>query len=62
VMLVGIGFAAVLTGAIAQRFIATEEPPDMDEAELRERLQDLAERLERLEATSRPAPPGPRRP
>jgi voltage-gated potassium channel len=62
VMLVGIGFAAVLTGAIAQRFIATEEPPDMDEAELRERLQDLAERLERLEATSRPGPPGPRRP
>jgi voltage-gated potassium channel len=63
VMLVGIGFAAVLTGAIAQRFIATEDPEDMSAAELRERLADLAERLERLErATSRPEPPGPRRP
>jgi voltage-gated potassium channel len=61
VMLVGIGFAAVLTGAIAQRFIASEEP-DMSEAELRERLEDIAARLERLEATSRPKPLGPRRP
>lgn len=49
VMLVGIGFAAVLTGAIAQRFIATEDSEDMSEHELRERLTDLAERLERLE-------------
>jgi voltage-gated potassium channel len=45
VMLVGIGFAAVLTGAIAQRFIATEDPED----DLRERLAEIAERLERLE-------------
>jgi voltage-gated potassium channel len=63
VMLVGIGFAAVLTGAIAQRFIATEKPEDMSHAELRARLEEIAARLERLErTTSRREPPGPRRP
>ena len=50
VMLVGIGFAAVLTGAIAQRFIATEEDATlMGEHELRTRLEDLAARLDRIE-------------
>jgi voltage-gated potassium channel len=51
VMLVGIGFAAVLTGAIAQRFIApVEEETLMGEHELRERLDAIAVRLDRLEA------------
>jgi voltage-gated potassium channel len=57
VMLVGIGFVAVVTGAVAQRFIATEgtligqdelvsEPESITQA----KLDDLASRLERLEA------------
>lgn len=51
VMLVGIGFAAVLTGAIAQRFIApAEEETLMGEHELRDRLDAIAARLDRLEA------------
>ncbi|MDA0168043.1 hypothetical protein OJ998_03025 [Solirubrobacter taibaiensis] len=51
--------ATVLTGAIAQRFIKTE---DHTEAHLREQLAEISERLARLEATSRREPPGPRRP
>lgn len=50
VMLVGIGFAAVLTGAIAQRFIApAEEEALMGELELRDRLDAIAARLDHLE-------------
>jgi voltage-gated potassium channel len=50
VMLVGIGFVAVLTGAIAQRFIApTEDAMVMGERELRDRLEDIAARLDQLE-------------
>lgn len=52
VMLVGIGFVAILTGAIAQRFIApTEEDVLMGEDEIRERLDAIAARLERLEGS-----------
>jgi voltage-gated potassium channel len=52
VMLVGIGFVAILTGAIAQRFIApTEEDVLMGEDELRDRLDAIAARLERLEGS-----------
>jgi voltage-gated potassium channel len=51
VMLVGIGFVAVLTGAIAQRFIApTEDAVLMGERELADRLDAIAMRLDRLEA------------
>ena len=54
VMLVGIGFVAVLTGAIAQRFIApTEEAVLMGERELRDRLDAIAARLDRIEASLR---------
>jgi voltage-gated potassium channel len=50
VMLVGIGFVAVLTGAIAQRFIApAEEAVEVTEAGLQTRLDDVAARLERVE-------------
>ena len=51
VMLVGIGFVAVLTGAIAQRFIApTEQRVEAGEADLGRKLDALGDRLERLEA------------
>ena len=57
VMLVGIGFVAVVTGAIAQRFIATEgtvtkgaELVSGEEAVTHAKLDDLAVRLDRLEA------------
>jgi voltage-gated potassium channel len=57
VMLVGIGFVAVVTGAIAQRFIATEgtvtkgaEVISGEEAVTHAKLDDLAARLDRLEA------------
>jgi voltage-gated potassium channel len=51
VILVGIGFVAVLTGAIAQRFIAPQEDAiESGERELHDKLDALAERLERLEA------------
>jgi voltage-gated potassium channel len=50
VMLVGIGFVAVLTGAIAQRFIApAEEEAEQAEDALEGRLDDLAGRLDRIE-------------
>lgn len=54
VMVVGIAFVAVLTGAIAQRFIEPEDDPTpMDQRELAERLDAIAARLDRLEAPSR---------
>jgi voltage-gated potassium channel Kch len=54
VMLVGIGFVAILTGAIAQRFIApAEESLAMGEQELRDRLDRIAARLDQLETASR---------
>jgi voltage-gated potassium channel len=57
VMLVGIGFVAVVTGAIAQRFIATEgtvikedELVSAGESVTHAKLDELASRLDRLEA------------
>jgi hypothetical protein len=50
VMLVGIGFVAVLTGAIAQRFVApAEERVETSEAEVHAKLDAIAARLERLD-------------
>ena len=63
-MVVGIGFVALLTGAVAERFIATQvreqaetaekeiagEIEDTREAALQE-LRSIAERMQRLEAT-----------
>jgi hypothetical protein len=50
-MLVGIGLVAVLTGAIAQRFIApAEERVETSEADLHAMLDAIAARLERVEA------------
>lgn len=59
VMLVGIGFVAVLTGAIAQRFLApdiAEEEREFDtvEATSQEILAELREVRQRLEALERP--------
>ncbi len=56
VMLVGISFFALLTAAISARFVKQDERPD----ELRERLDEMTARLERIEgALARPAEPGP---
>jgi voltage-gated potassium channel len=56
VMLVGIGFIAIVTGAIAQRFITTEatvtkgdETISQAQAVTHAKLDDLASRMDRLE-------------
>lgn len=54
VMLVGIGFVAVLTGAVAQRFIvanveAVEEAVEREEFDLRVELHEISERLARVQ-------------
>ena len=52
VMLVGIGFVAIVTGAVAQRFIApAETEAQMSRDELDRKLDLLVERLDRIEAT-----------
>jgi voltage-gated potassium channel len=49
-MLVGIAFAAVLTGALAERFIAPrDERIESNELDLHDKLDALGARLERLE-------------
>jgi voltage-gated potassium channel len=54
VMLVGIGFAAVLTGAIAERFISPgEEGSEARESETLRRLGELHARLDGIEAQLR---------
>lgn len=65
---VGISFAAVITGAIAQRFVVSEETVtrgDLEELAGQERtiakLDALLERMDRLEAAL-PDPPGEDRP
>jgi voltage-gated potassium channel len=46
VMLVGIGFVAILTGAIAQRFIApSEQRIDSDERDLHAKVDELGAQL-----------------
>jgi voltage-gated potassium channel len=50
VMLVGIGFVAIVTGAVAQRFIApAEAQAQMSRDELDDKLDALTQRLERIE-------------
>ncbi len=68
-MAVGIGFVALITAAAAERFVATgldEERGlrDAPEARLVRRLDEIAERLDRIEAALRdrgpadaPSPP-----
>jgi hypothetical protein len=57
-MIVGIGFFALITGAVAQRFLTTEieevgEETEASEAELLEQIEVLDRQLQTLEA-SRP--------
>jgi voltage-gated potassium channel len=49
-MLVGIGFVAILTAAAAQRFMRSGERAEEERMEMLERLDEIARRLERLEA------------
>ena len=56
VMITGIGFVALLTGALAQTFLHSEgegaDPkPDSDEAEIRQKLDDLTQQITRLQET-----------
>lgn len=61
-MLVGIGFIAILTGAIAERFLAGQieevaeaaEESEATEAELLAELREIRSRLDRLESRARP--------
>jgi voltage-gated potassium channel len=48
-MLVGIGFVAILTAAAAQRFMHSGEKAEAQRMEVLERLDEIARRLERLE-------------
>ena len=56
-MIVGIGFIAILTGAIAERFLATqvEEAVESDatQAELLDELREIRSKLARLETRLR---------
>jgi voltage-gated potassium channel len=57
-MIVGIGFFALITGAVAQRFLATEIEEvggeiEATEAELLEQIEALGRQLQTLEATVR---------
>ena len=58
VMLVGIGFVAVLTGAIAERFLASDVEPEIERVESEEaailaELRNVSERLAALEVEVR---------
>jgi voltage-gated potassium channel len=62
-MIVGLAFTAILTGAIAQRFIVTEDTVTQGNRETlakqvitHEKLDDIADRLSRLEAALNPGP------
>jgi voltage-gated potassium channel len=57
-MMVGIGFFALITDAVAQRFLATEieeagEEIEASEAEILEQIEVLGRQLQTLEATLR---------
>ena len=49
VMLVGIGFVAILTAAAAERFIASRREVAQEREELRERLDEVLSRLDALD-------------
>ncbi|HEY1478766.1 MAG TPA: potassium channel family protein [Gaiellales bacterium] len=49
VMLVGIGFVALLTAAVAQRFLVVDDGSHAFQREVLTHLDDLAARLDRLE-------------
>jgi voltage-gated potassium channel len=54
VMTAGIGFVALLTGALAQRFLYGEgatPKPDTNEAEMTKKLEDLSLRISQLQET-----------
>jgi voltage-gated potassium channel len=50
VMLVGIGFVAILTAAAAERFMASREQIADERREIRERLDEIARRLDALDS------------
>jgi voltage-gated potassium channel len=52
VMLVGIGFATLLIGSIAERFINRPvQEPERTDGDVREQVKDISARLQRLEQT-----------
>jgi Ion channel len=57
VMTVGIGFVALLTAAAAQRFIkSTTDNRERSSAQILQRLDDVVERLDRLERSTEEVP------
>jgi voltage-gated potassium channel len=50
VMVVGIGFVALLTAAAAERFVRNREEAERDRVEVLDRLDDLARRLDAISA------------
>jgi voltage-gated potassium channel len=58
IMLIGIGFIAIITGAVAERFLATEfeevteatQEVEATEADVLAELREVRTRLDRLEA------------
>lgn len=57
-MVVGIGFFALITGAVAERFVATdveqvEQEIEAGDAEILEQIDALGQQLQTLEATVR---------
>jgi voltage-gated potassium channel len=49
VMLVGIGFIAILTAAAAERFMRTRQDAEAERAEIRDRLDEVLRRLDQME-------------
>jgi hypothetical protein len=49
-MLIGIGFIAILTAAAAERFMHTRQDAETERAEIRDRLDEVLRRLDRIDA------------
>ena len=49
VMLIGIGFIAILTAAAAERFMRTRQDAEVERVEIRDRLDEVLRRLDEME-------------
>jgi voltage-gated potassium channel len=57
VMLVGIGFVAILTAAAAERFMRSRQEAEAERAELRDQLDEVLRRLDKLAGEQPPQSP-----
>lgn len=60
VMVVGIGFVAILTAATAERFVSARRVAESEREDLGAKLDAIALRLDAIERGTRPDPPPPR--